>query len=146
MRRGVGDTCSDGPGAPWSWQRAKYTLAMCNNSYNNAGPMPSPPAPSVSLTSDATAPGAVYAGQDSSGAPVYAVPQTAPESVAATNAALSSYFTTVGNANPPPAAPCTSWYSFLDPTCPSSLGTGLIFVAAAVAGVLVLGVALGGHR
>jgi len=145
MRRGVGDACSDGPGAPWSWQRAKYTLAMCNNSYNNAGPIPSPPAPSVSLTPDATAPGALYAGQDSSGAPVYAVPQTAAENMAATQAALNAYYGNVGNANPP-AAPCTSWYSFLDPTCPSSMNTGLVFVAAAVAGVLVVGVALGGRR
>jgi len=140
----VGDTCSDGPGAAWSWQRAMYTLSMCNNPYNNAGPVPSPPAPSISLTPNAGTPGAVYAGTDSSGNPVYAVPQTPAENQAATVSALNNYFDTVGAANPPD--PCTAWYTFLDPNCPSSLSSGLVFAGAAVLGLLVLGKVFSGGR
>lgn len=146
MRRGVGDVCSDGPGAPWSWQRIKYTTMMCNNPYNNAGPMPSPPAPTISLTANANTPGAVYAGQDSSGAAVYAVPETAQENMDRTKAALDVYFAKVGDANPPPPPddPCAHWYSFMNPDCNGA--TGYVFAAAAAVGVLVLGVALSGGR
>lgn len=177
MRRGMGDSAQSiiqaSPANPLSLVAAGSSMAgratgssghgSCSWAYwnlwpgaqldpacsNNYPAMPAPPAPTVALTPDASAPGAVYAGQDSSGNAVYAVPQTAAENMAALKDQLNTYFTNVGNANPPPpppAAPCTAWYSFLDPTCPSSMSTGLVFVAAAVAGVLVLGVVMGGRR
>src|SRR5882672_2629878 len=99
---GLGDVCSDGPGAPWSWQRIKFTASMCNDPYTVQGPIPSPPAPAVALTSNANTPGAVYAGNDSQGNAVYAVPETAAENMARTKAALDAYYAKVGAQNPPP--------------------------------------------
>lgn len=63
--------------------------------YGTAPPaVVTPPAPTVSLTTNAATPGAVYAGTDTSGAPIYAVPETAAESqaviVAKQNAAIDA--------------------------------------------------------
>lgn len=141
--RGFGDVCSDGPGAPWSWQRLKFTAAMCNDPYTVQGPIPAPPAPAVSLTSDAATPGAVYAGQDANGAAVYAVPQTAAENMATAKAALDQYFAKVGDVNPP--ADCTPWYSFLNPACGGG-GSIVPWAVAGVVGLLLVGSMLGGRR
>lgn len=106
-RKGVGvlqlstDYCQSG----WSLLNPVAWLGGCAASdvsdvYQQVmygGPAPAvvpPPAPTVNLTSSPAKPGAVYAGADSSGNPIYAVPSTAADSqaaiVAGQNAAIDA--------------------------------------------------------
>lgn len=166
-RRGLGDVCSDGPGAPFSWQRTKYTVMMCGTNplttISNAAskatsdvanavlpgqymPMPNPPAPTVTLSSDpaaASAPGAVPAGTDSSGNAVYAVPETAAENQARFKAAIDQYMNEQGDRTPPDTV-CSSWASIFDPNC-NTMGTALA-IGGAVVGTLLLFNLFGGRR
>ena len=133
MRRGLGDVCSDGPGTPFSWQRLKYTASMCNSVYNN-NPLPAPPAPAVTLTSSASDPGAVFAGTDQTGAPVYAVPETAQESQTAIADKLQNFFSGLDTqVNPAPDPNAFPWSTVLA-------------VGGAVVGALLLLNVTGGRR
>lgn len=147
--RGLGDTCSDGPGTPWTWQRIKFTALGCNSPYNNY-PMPSPGpgtgSPTIALSTDpaaASQPGAVFAGQDASGNAVYATPSTPQQNMTDFKASVDQYMNEMGNRNPPPAGDdCSHWYSFFDSSCQKN---ALLMVGLGVAGVLVLGVLVGGR-
>jgi len=129
------------------------TLLACPFVSSNAGstayaPMPNPPAPSISLVSGpagAAAPGAVFAGTDASGNPIYGVPQTAQANMTAFKATIDQYMSQQGEATPPPPPPdCTTWYSFLNPDCGG--GSFLPWALAGVVGVLLIGSMLGGRR
>ena len=109
-------------------------------------PMPNPPAPTVTLSSDpaaASAPGAVPAGTDSSGNEVYAVPETAQENMARFKSTIDQYMNQQGDLTPPDTV-CNSWASVFDPNC-STLGTALA-VGGAVLGALLLFNISGGRR
>lgn len=99
-------------------------------------PVVSSPAPTVSLTSDATTPGAIYAGTDSSGAPVYAVPSTAAENqtaiVNAQNAAIDAAVT--GGYNPAGNLPVNA----LDLSSLWANYSGFIIAGAVAVGALFL--------
>lgn len=105
--------------------------------------MPAPPVPDVTLTADATAPGAIFAGTDSSGSNVYAVPQTAQENMAAFKASIDQYMANQGNATPPDTS-CSSWASIFDPNC-NTWGTALA-IGGAIVGALLLFNMTGGRR
>lgn len=110
-------------------------------------PMPTPPAPSIALISGAAGaatPGAVFAGNDASGNPIYGVPQTAQANMAAFKATIDQYMNQQGEATPPPPPPdCTAWYSFFNPACGG--GSVLPWVVGGVAAVFLLGM-MGGRR
>ena len=103
-------------------------------------PVVKPPAPTVALTSDPNAPGAVFAGTDSSGAPVYAVGSTAAENqaaiVAKQNAAIDA--AVAGGYNPAGNLP----FNALDLSNLWQNYSGLIIAGGALLGGFVL---LGGR-
>ena len=148
----------------WSWQRLMYTASMCGTnpitSATNAAsaatsatmnailpgtymPMPNPPPPGVTLTSNPNAPGAIPAGADSGGNEVYAVPQTAQDDMAAFKKVIDQYMIDQGNATPPDTS-CSSWASIFDPNC-NSWGT-VLAIGGAVVGALLLVNLTGGRR
>lgn len=95
-------------------------------------PMPAPPPAGVAITADpaaATNPNAVYGGTIN-GTVYYAVPQTAQENMAAFKSKVDDYFNQVGAAAD--AAQCNHFWSALDPSCPSYIGTAPILVAVGV--------------
>lgn len=66
-------------------------------------PLPIAPAPGVTLSSSpaaASAPGAVLAGNDAQGNPVYAVPETPGENMARFSDSVAQYFDEQGNLTP----------------------------------------------
>lgn len=76
---------------------------------------PPPPPPGITVVS-ATTPGAVFAGNDSSGNPVYLLPQSAQDNEAANAAALTSFFGQYAADNP--ATDCSGFIaSEFDPVC-----------------------------
>ena len=107
-------------------------------------PVVPPPAPTVSLTSNANTPGAVYAGTDSTGAAVYAVPQTAAESqaaiVAAQNAAIDA--AVAGGYNPAGNLPLNA----LDLSSLWANYSGLIMLGGGVVLALVVAKSVGGRH
>jgi len=101
-------------------------------------PVVAPPAPTVSLTANANTPGAVFAGTDSSGSPVYAVPSTAAENQAAIIAAQNAAIDTAvaGGYNPAGNLPVNA----LDLSNLWANYSGFIIVGAVALGsVLLLG-------
>jgi hypothetical protein len=107
-------------------------------------PVVPPPAPTVSLTSNANTPGAVFAGTAADGTPVYAVPQTAAESQAAIvanqnaaiDAAIAAGYNPYGNL-PVNALDLDNFWK--------KYGTLVLVAGAALGGVVLLN-SLGGRR
>jgi hypothetical protein len=99
-------------------------------------PVVTPPAPTVALTSNANTPGAVYAGTDSSGNPVYALPSTPADNqaaiVAAQNAAIDT--AVAGGYNPAGNLPLNA----LDLSSLWANYSGVILLGAGVLGALVI--------
>jgi hypothetical protein len=111
-------------------------------------PPPPPPPPNIALSTDpaaAATPGAIYAGTDASGNPVYAVPQTASANMAAYAAQVKQFMDDVGTANPPPDC-TTTWNQLFNSACPSTGTSYLPWVLGGLATVLVLGMVLGGRK
>lgn len=157
-RRGIGAAAADAsvPGtATWCDQAAWYNplaYALCiphdlsvvgsdiASSYrgaNVAEPGTLPPALPPGLTyvgPSADNPNATYAGVDSSGTPVYVVPQTAAQNQAANTANWQQFFANYSSANPPPS-------SFSD-----TLKSLLPWVLLGVAGIVVVPSLIGGRR
>lgn len=101
-------------------------------------PMPTPPPPGISITTDASAaanPSAVYAGTIN-GQAYYAVPETPQANMAAFKAKVDDYFNQVGAAAD--AAACNHWFSMLDPSCPTKfVGTLPILAAVGIAAYML---------
>lgn len=97
------------------------------------GPI-SPTAPSLSVVPAGT-PGAVLAGQDSSGNNVYMLGSTPQQDQASTLAALTAAAANLDASNNPPVD-CTQWYNAFNSQCAGS-NQWLVLGAAAV-GVLFL--------
>jgi hypothetical protein len=109
-----------------------------------SAPLPPAPPAGISLVTGASAassPGAVFAGNDSSGNPIYAVPQTADANMAAYQATLNTFMSNLDTSNNPPVDCSSGWNQFTNSACggswlPIVAGVGLL-------GALVL---LGGGR
>ena len=107
-------------------------------------PVVTPPPPGITLTRDASAPGAVFAGNDSSGVAVYAVPSTASENQAALvqkqnaaiDAAIAAGYNPSGNLPVNALDLADFWAQYKT----------LILVAAGSIGGLLLLNSLGGRR
>jgi len=149
-RRGMGEQLSDAwCNSAWSLLDPAAWLGGCVASdyqklqYGTPPAVVKPPAPTVSLTPNANAPGAIYAGTDSSGAAVYAVPQTAAENRqamidaqnAAYDAAVANGYNPAGNL-PNPLDLSNFW---------SRYGTYIMIGGGAVL-ALVVANSVGGHR
>lgn len=125
-----------GPDAAAIYQKIQYGTAP--------PPVVAPPPPGITLTSDASAPGAVFAGNDGSGVAVYAVPSTASENQAALiqkqnaaiDAAVAAGYNPAGNLPVNALNLSDFWSSYKT----------LILVGAAAVGGFVLLNSLGGHR
>ena len=112
--------------------------------YGTPPPVVGAPAPTVQLTRDASAPGAVYAGNDASGVAVYAVPSTAADNQAALvkaqndaiDAAIAAGYNPSGNL-PVNALDLDNFWK--------TYKTLILVGASAVGGLLLLN-ALGGRR
>ena len=107
-------------------------------------PVVGAPAPTISLTPDATTPGAVFAGTASDGTPIYAVPSTAADNQAALvakqnaaiDAAIAQGYNPAGNLPLNALNLSDFWNQYKT----------LILVAAGSVGGLLLLNSLGGHR
>jgi len=110
-----------------------YTLNFCNTPY--ATP-PAPPAPTIDLTSAPKSAGSVYAGTDSTGAAVYATPQTAQESQQAIKDNLATFY---GGLDVPAPADCSGTFAFLNPVCPSTSALPWLIAGSVIAGMLLMG-------
>jgi hypothetical protein len=92
----------------------------------------------VSAATAANNPDAVYAGVDSTGAQVFAIPQTADANMAAYRAQVQTFMDGVYDANAPDCS--TTWNQFTNSACG---GSWLPLIAA---GLLVGGFVLLGRR
>jgi hypothetical protein len=111
-----------------------------NTGSTQYGAPPSPGAPKITLVSGAAGasqPGAVLAGNDSSGNPVYAIPQSPGQNMADFKASVDTFMRQQGEATPPAAVDCTSWYSIFSPAC-NQWGDVALAGAAVLAAFLVL--------
>lgn len=106
-------------------------------------PTVAPPAsipPGVSVVSSDT-PGAVFAGNDASGNPVYLLAQSAADNAAQNATALSQFFGDYSAANP--STDCSGFFnSTFNPTC----GGSLMYAAIAIGGTLFALYLFGGRR
>ena len=107
-------------------------VATATTSADLQAPPAIPPPAAPTLTTDpaaASLPGVSYAGTDSDGNPVYAVPETADQNMARYRALVADFMTQQGQRTPPSVTPA----GWLLP----------LVIGAAVLGGLVL---FGGHR
>lgn len=107
-------------------------------------PVVGAPPPTVSLTPDATTPGAVYAGTAADGTPIYAVPSTAAENQAALIAKQNAAIDAAKAAGYNPAGNLPLNALDLDQLW-KQYGTLILVGAGVLGGVLLLN-SLGGRR
>lgn len=144
-----GQPCYD-PNHPWwlpYWMNDTTEMACFNANPQVQAAVPQPAAPSTpqQYTTDATTPGAIYAGTDSNGNPVYMVPATPQQTQQQTVQTLTDYYAQLA-ANPSnqPTDCNTFFNSFFNPVCPGSLTSGSpststwLLVGAAAVGALML--------
>ena len=148
-RRGMGGTAWDAfmvsvPGSaqfcadsssllsPFQWMCLPSDISQKTTAV--ISPTVAPPAsipPSISVVPAGTA-GAVFAGNDANGNPVWLLQQSASDNAAQNAAALQQFFTDYSAANP--GTDCTSFFnSTFNPTCGGSLMNG----GLAIGGVLL---------
>lgn len=131
---GSAQFCADSSSllSPFQWMCLPSDISQKTTAV--ISPTVAPPAsipPSVSVVSSDT-PGAVFAGNDANGNPVYLLAQSAADNAAQNAVALQQFFSDYSTANP--STDCTSFFnSTFNPTCGASLMNG----ALAIGGVLL---------
>lgn len=132
-------TCS---AAYWQWNPASIWDSACVD----LPTLPVPHSQGISLrVGPESDPNAIYAGVDSSGQPVYAVPSTPAQNLDAYRQSLTDWATVqTAPGGAAEAAKCDGFFSFLNPACPSKGPSTLTWVLGGVA--LALGVVMIGGR
>jgi hypothetical protein len=99
-----------------------------------SGPLPPAPPAGISLvqgSAAASTPGAVFAGNDASGNPIYAVPETAGANMAEYAAAVAQSISNQDASNNPPVDCSGTWAQFTNSACggswlPIAAGVGIV--------------------
>lgn len=140
---GTAQFCADPASLLSPFQGLCLPSDISNTATKIISPTVAPPAaipPGISVV-PASTPGAILAGNDANGNPVYVLQQSASSNAADNAAALSAFFANYSAQNP--ATDCTTFLnSSFNPTC----GGSLVNLALVIGGTVLALMFFGGRR